>query len=229
MSADQKYIAQVSLLGRSSGFVKSLGGFRKQHHTVPDAINAATCGFLAKLCAEELAAEAEEFFQRTKSALGYKRADLSLDVASPTAVLTAKDFTFELAYQLAEVDPASYEVTRTLHGIRNGALLETAEFDALFARQFSSVVFALAKGVRVEDVIDAIEGLEDAPLRVHYPSDCRHCEISVDGVAAELLCDGATLEMRFPRPASPRELMQSFAAIRSAFALAKAPALAGLL
>jgi hypothetical protein len=75
---------------RGGGPVKTLGGFRKAHHTVPDAVNAATNAFLGKLCADDLAEEGEKFFQATKAALGYKRAQLTLEVASPTAVLTAK-------------------------------------------------------------------------------------------------------------------------------------------
>ena len=79
------------MVGRGGGLVKTLGGFRKAHHTVPDAVNAATNAFLGKLCAGDLAEEGEKFFQATKAALGYKRAQLTLEVASPTAVLTAKD------------------------------------------------------------------------------------------------------------------------------------------
>src|SRR6184192_4054860 len=72
-SADdpRTFISQVSLVGRGGGAVKALAGFKKSHHTVPDAVNAATQGFFAKLCAGELAAEAEDFFQRARAGLGY--------------------------------------------------------------------------------------------------------------------------------------------------------------
>ena len=224
------YVSRLSLVGRSTGLVKSLSGFRKQHHTVPDAVNAVTTAFLGKLCAGELAEEAEGFFQRSKAALAYKRTDLSLEVASPVAVLTAKDFTLELAYALERSNAAGYEVTRTLHGLRDGGLVARPEFNGLFAAMFTGMVFGLAKGVKVEAVIDAVEarGGEDG-LAVSYPSDCRHCVLIVDGVAAEVLCDGATLEMRFPKPGSPAELVAAFAAVRSAFALSRNRVLAGLL
>lgn len=218
--------------------VKQLRGFDKSRHTVPDAVNSATSAFLAKLCGPQLAEEAEEFFQRTKAALNYKRKDLGLDVTSPLAVLSAKDFTLEIAYALEASDPAGYGITRTLHTIKNGDLLRVAEFDELFAGQFSAIAFALKKGVRVEAVIDAVEGLDDdaespeargARLRVDYPSDCRECTLTIDGVDAAVVCDGATLEMRFERSGSPRELVEAFAAVRKAFALTKDRALAGLL
>jgi hypothetical protein len=241
-SADdpRTFISHVSLVGRGGGVIKKLRGFDKSRHTVPDAVNNATSGFLAKLCAGEIAEEAEDWFQRTKMALNYKRKDLALDVTSPTAVLSAKDFTLEISYALETGDPANYTVTRTLHSLKNGELLRVAEFDGLFAGQFSAISFALKKGVRVEAVIDAVEGLDDdahdqgesgksAKLSVDYPSDYRDCTLTADGIAAAVVCDGATLAMRFEKSGSPRELVEAFAAIRKAFALTKDRALAGLL
>jgi hypothetical protein len=226
----RSFISQVSLVGRSGGTVKSLRGFDKSRHTVPDVVNHATSGFLAKLCAPELASEAEELFQRTRTAMAYKRKDLSLDVTTPMAVLSARDFTLELLYALEEAEPAAYILTRTLHSLRNASLLDVAEFDTLFAGHFSSIHFMLAKGVRVEAVIDAVEALDDeAGLHVEYPSDCRSCTLTVNDVDATVVCDGATLEMQFPRAGSPKELVLAFAAARQAFALTKDKALAGLL
>jgi hypothetical protein len=228
--ASHSFVSRISLVGRSSGLVKNLSGFRKQHHTVPDAVNAATTAFLGKLCVAELAAEAERFFQRSKAAFAYKRTDLALEVTSPAAVLTARDFTFELAYALEPADPAGYGVVRTLHSLSDGELVARPAFNELFVTMFTGMVFALAKGVKVEAVIDAVEARGGADgLAVSYPSDCRQCVLQVDGVAAEVICDGATLEMRFPRPGSPAELVEAFAAVRSAFALSKNRVLAELL
>ncbi len=225
-----QFVSRISLVSRSHGKVKTLAGFKKQHHTVPDAVSAATTAFLGKLCAGELAAESEQFFQRTKEAMGYLRKDLALEVTSPSAVLTAKDFTLEIAYALQSADPADYEITRTLHSLRSGELASVPEFNDLFAALFGGIVFGLTKGARVEAVIDAVEEKGGAGgLTVSYPSDYRHCVLAVEGVAAEVICDGATLEMRFPRNGSPKELVETFAAVRSAFALTKDRVLAGLL
>lgn len=225
-----KFVSRLSLTGRSQGAVKALPGFRKQHHTVPDAVNAATSAFLGKLCAVELAAEGEDFFQRTKATLGYKRAEVSLEVTAPTATLTAKDFTLELAYALQPADPGSYEIVRTLHGLRDGELVARPEFNDLFAATFNGIVFGLTKNVKVEAVVDVVEARdEDDGLTVSYPSDCRHCVLMVAAVAAEVICDGATLEMRFPKNGSPQELVEAFTAVRAAFALTKNRVLAGLL
>ncbi len=243
-------VQQIRFVGRSGGAVKALGGFKKSHHSVPDAVNATTTAFLAKLCAGELAEEAEGFFQRSKEAFGYKRKELALDVTSPVAVLTAKDFSLELSYALEEGDPSAWELTRTLHGVTRSDFLGTEACAAVFGGLFSELVFGLTKGVSVEAVIDAIEGLEpeddDAGdvagdgdeeegaarggvLRVDYPSDCRHCVVSVEGVSATVKFEGAELAMVFPRSGGPQELLEGFAAVRAAFALTKNKALAGLL
>ena len=224
------FVQHVRFVGRSGGLVKALRGFKKSHHTVPDAVNVATSAFLAKRCADELVEEAEKFFQLARATFGYKRKELTLDVTSPNAVLMAKDFTFELAYALDEADPASYVSVRSLHGLRSSDFAATNECETVFAQQFSELAFVLTKGAPVEAVIDAVEGLEgDDTLTVEYPSDCRDCTLAVAGVSATVRFDGSELAMVFPRSGSPRELLEAFIVVRDAFALTKRPVLAGLL
>lgn len=215
-------IAGISFVGRSGGAVKTLAGFRKGHHTVPDAANAVTQAFLGKICAAELGGETEDLFQRARTGLGYKRKDLGLSLTPPTAALSAKDFTVDFSYALDERDPSRYVVTRMLHGLRNAELARTEAFAALFAGAFSEISFGLKKGARVEAVIDLIEHLDgEGGLAVDYPADCRECMIRVTGVAAAVRCTGAALEMVFPRAGSPGELMVEFAAVRGAFAVSR--------
>ncbi|HEX2101889.1 MAG TPA: hypothetical protein VHF69_14550 [Candidatus Synoicihabitans sp.] len=226
----EKLIAGVQLVGRSAGRVKQLGAFDKSRHVVPDAVNAATTAFLARLCAEDLRDEAEDLFQRARVALKYRRKDLSLDVTPPLAVLRAKHFTYELAYALMERTPEQFAVTRTLHQLTNPEVVGWPEFDELFARQFAEIGFLLKKGVQVEAVIDAVEALDDeTSLRVDYPSDCSSCTLQVQGVEATVVCDGASLAMQFPRPGSPRELLEAFEAVRATFTLSRQTTLAALL
>jgi hypothetical protein len=219
-------IAGISFTGRSGGPVKLLGGFRKGHHTLPDAANAVTNAFLGKICAGELGERAEELFQKVRTALGYKRKDVSLGLTPPLAVLTAKDFTVEIAYALEETEPTRYAVTQTLHSLRNGDLAQTEEFAGIFAAAFTEISFGLKQGARVEAVIDAIEALDgEGGLAVDYPADCRECLIHVTDIEARVRCTGGTMDIVFSRAGSPRELMAEFAAVRSAFAVS--PALAG--
>ncbi|MBL9189185.1 MAG: hypothetical protein JNK23_17015 [Opitutaceae bacterium] len=223
-----RVVASIAFVGRSGGQVKALAGFKKGHHTVPDAANATTNSFLGKICDAELADEAERLFQAVRAGLGYKRKDVALSVTSPLAVLTARDFTVEIFYALEERDAARYAVTTTLRELTDAALARNEEFARIFAGRFTEISLALKKGVRVEAVVDAIEGLDgEGGLGVSYPSDCSECTIRVDGVEAEVRCTGATLEVVFPRGAGPAELIEAFGAVREAFQISKA--LSGLI
>jgi hypothetical protein len=232
MEAPFSKISQVRLSGGGGGAVKSLRGFDKSRHSVPDAVNAATSGFLARLCAGELAEEAEAMFQKARAALGYKRAGISLELGAGQATLTTKDFCWELAYTLEPAEPARYALARTLHSLRSGDLARLDEFNTLFAGQFDAVVFDLVRGVRVEAVIDAVEALDpegEATMTVDYPSDCARCTLAVPGVAARVECDGASLALRLPRAGTPAECLREFEAVRAAFRLSRDGVLAGLL
>ncbi len=227
-----KTLSGISLVGRSEGLVKTLGGFRKDRHSVPDAVTATTQAFVARLGETELKEEAERMFQSARAAMGYKRTDISLGVSNGQAVLTTRDFVWELSLSQHEADPTRYVLMRTLHSLRKADVVQLPEFDGLWSGAFSTLIFALVKGVSVEAVIDAVEGLEPADARymqVNYPSDCHECTVTVAGVDAVVRCTGAALEVEFPRPGKPQELLERFAEIRDAFVLARAEALASML
>ncbi|MCC5025348.1 MAG: hypothetical protein J6386_22350 [Candidatus Synoicihabitans palmerolidicus] len=209
--------------------VKSLPGFKNGRHAVPDAVTPATRAFFARLCGELVAEEGEGWFQRARAELGYKRTELTLEVTSPVAVLTAKDFTFEIEYELCARDASSYGGRKTLHEM-DGGRVGAPVFEDLFAGQFSEIAFDLKKGVQVEAVIDAVEDLDgEGGLHVDYPSDYQSCTLRVEGEEAEVTCDGVSLAMIFPRTGAPMELVEAFCAVRRAFVLSKRTALAGLL
>lgn len=221
-------IAEIAFIGRSGGAVKTLPGFKKGHHTLPDVANAVTNGFLAKICESELASDAEQLFQGIREALGYKRRDLSLVVSSPVAMLQAKHFALEIQYALDETQPASYAVTTTLRNLDDAELARGAPLNDVFAGRFSEISFALQKGASVEAVVDAIESLDgEGGFLVTYPSDCHECTIRMAGVDAEVRCTGASLDLVFPRAGSPAELIAAFTLLREAFQISKV--LAGLI
>lgn len=225
MSAElpSSVIASICFVGRGGGQVKALAGFKKSHHSVPDAANAVTNAFLGKICGPELAEEAEALFQEARMGLGYKRRDISLSVTAPVATLAARDFQVEIVYALEESDPSRYAVTTTMRELCDLDVARGEAFGRIFAGKFSEISFGLKKGARVEAVIDAIEALDgEGGLNVQYPSDYRDCTISVTGVDAVVRCTGAAIEMVFPRGGAPAELVDGFLAVREAFQISKA-------
>lgn len=228
--ATKGLVSALCLRGYASGTVKSLGGFRKGQHSVPDAVNATTTAFLARLCADELAEEAEKVFQDARTACTYKRKDITLSVSSPSAELTARDFSLEISYGFDGDDASCWRRIWTLTGFTELEFLRGEACETLFAGRFSELSFSLSgRGSSVEALIDAVEGLEDSPLRVDYPSDCAHCILRVEGVDAEVRFDGAELTMVFQQAGSPAALLDGFLAVREAFRLSRDGVLAGIL
>jgi hypothetical protein len=221
-------IAAIDFIGRSHGAVKTLGGFKKSHHTLPDSANATTNAFLGKICAGELSLQAEQLFQKVRTGLDYKRKDLALTVTAPGAVLIAKDFAVEIIYALEASNPERYEVQTTLRELRDPKLARGGELAAIFHRMFSEISFGLKNRLQVEAMVDAIEALDDAAgLSVTYPSDCSTCTVTVAGVDAQVQCSEDSLAVVFRQAGSPRELIDGFEAIRSSFRVS--PELAGVI
>ncbi|MDR2981057.1 MAG: hypothetical protein LBV12_02285 [Puniceicoccales bacterium] len=229
--SESNYIQRIRMVGSTQGLVKNFAGFSKKHHVIPTAATPTTTAFLGKLCADELSTDCEAFFQKVRTALAYKRKDIALEIASPAALLVARDFTLEWLYALNESDPSEYTFTRSLHHVRSADIIDTDEFDELFPGAFDEIVFTLTKNVRVESVIDAIEAFDgnDNNLSVEYPSNCATCTLRVKDVPAEVVFTGSEIIMRFASAGSPRELLRAFAQVRHAFSLTKSTALFGLL
>jgi hypothetical protein len=214
---------------RSSGRVKALDGFDKARHSVPDSVCPATTAFLARLCARELGDDAERLFQAARAALGYKRREMELSVGSPTALLRTPDFSLEWNYELNDLDASEWMLTKILSP-SSGDIVRRPAFEGLFSGQFTDLVFTFSGAADIEAVIDAVEDLDAVSgLRVDYPSDCRECVLSVEGVSAHVKIEPASLRMAFPKNGSPAELLDGFVAVRDRFRLAKQGILAGLL
>jgi hypothetical protein len=64
-------------------------------------------------------------------------------------------------------------------------------------------------------------------LSVDYPSSCAECSVRIQGVDADIVIDGATLEARIGRMSTASDLLRVFAASRSRFEASER--LAGLL
>ncbi|MCC5838967.1 MAG: hypothetical protein JJT96_02495 [Opitutales bacterium] len=211
-------LARLVLEGVQSGEVRRLPGFRKGLHTVPDRVTPTTEAFLGKLCAPELEGEGEALFREARATFGYKRRDLSFSVSGPTGMLAARHFTLEKTYALDPSDPSLYLLTHRLAQLRGADPDLPAKLDALFPALFSTLLFPLDEAVSVEGLIDGVEALdENSPLTVDYPPDCRECTIRVPGVAAEAICNGHSLALRFPGLHGPTEIFTAFGQVRSAF------------
>ena len=220
-AAEDSVVRRVCLRGYTEGKVMRFPAFNRKRHHVPSNLSSAAREFFARLCEPELAAETEAFFQRIRGAMGYKRKEISLTMEAAAAVLETRDFVLEWEYALDERDPTSYRLSRSLRFLRVLGDEEWGVLDETLGDLFSDVSVELKARLSVEAVIDAVEALDPGLCRmeVNYPSDCHQCTLRVPGVDAEVVYNGASLEMHFPRKMESGVLWNAFDSVRKSFDL----------
>ncbi|MDR1498618.1 MAG: hypothetical protein LBS59_09530 [Puniceicoccales bacterium] len=227
-------IQQIQWVGTSRSLVKNLPAFDKKRHSVPETASPTTAAFLSKLIAPQINADAETFFQKTRTALEYKRTDISLSSGTGSALLTTRDFSIEWNSTLDPSNPSEWSRSFTLHSLHKLSVLESPRFNALLDAAFTTLEFTLHKPVCIEAVIDAVEALDPTPetgappIEITYPSHYAYCTLHVHGISATVVFSGSGLRMEFAQPGSPKELADAFDRTRHAFDLTGSASLSSL-
>lgn len=206
-------IRNIRFAGCESGSIKSLPGFRKGLHTVPERYTESADQFVGKVSAPALEEEAEAFFQQARQVLGYKRREITLTTEPPLALLQTPDFALETSYRLDPDEPTCFLCERVLTRA-DLAFLATPESETLFLNLFDRLEIELEKALSVEALIDAIEDEPEKGIQVNYPSDCSSCSLRFSGLAFELVATSHRLTIRLPQGGSPPMLIDAYEHLR---------------
>ncbi len=207
-------LGSSSFEGTVSGQVKQLSGFKKGIHRVPEMVNDTTNRFLAKICETDLVEMSESLYQRLRAGLNYKRRDLNLSIESPVALLSGKEFTFEILYGLASKAPSTYQMITTLSGLNHVGILKSTVFNEICHGLFSRFSYGLTDAVQIEEVIDAIEAYSKPGIRVEYPSDCRECFVFLEGFSGHIQFTRFSLDILLCTKSSPKTFLGGFESLR---------------
>jgi len=191
-------LARASFWGFVSGSVKGLKGF-KRHHRVPDNVCNATRGFVQQVGSDDLREAAESIHSAIKSHFSYRRRDLELSEDDGAVTIMTPQFTVNITMGIDDDDPSQYEIATEVTDIRDPAVLDTEAFATVFDDVFDRIVFRLSDSMPIENIIDAIEAIDDSDLiSVTYPPNADQCTIWAKGLTGELVFDGQeiTIKMR---------------------------------
>jgi hypothetical protein len=184
----------VHILGARTGIVKALLGYRKNFHRIPVALpDAAYERQFIGICAADLDRLVRDLFD------------------SHASTLNTTDFTLDLAYALDVREPADYQITYDLHGIRDIGVFADEPLNAVFAGIFNRIAFRFPKAVAMETLIDELEAMPGGASGLLYPPDCRECLVSLPGLLGNVRLTSAQMEVIHPSATSPAELVQTFA------------------
>lgn len=186
--AQKPVIAQlkrVNLDGYIKDKIRTLSGFKKYYHTVPDEINDKTQQFVAKIGTTEVQEEADRLFKTIRQSLHYNRRDIELKREKGHAAILCKDFDVDVFIMQDMQNPRQYLLKTEIYNIRTPSIIMSDEFNRAFKNSFSELGFQFDNLIDIENIIDKIETLNSPNIDIEYPSDCSSCKIflkSFDGV-----------------------------------------------
>jgi len=162
------------LEGTETGAIRSLDGFSRGYHKVPDRLSDSADGWCNRMLADTVAKELQTLYQSARDVLHLKRKDLRKEVDT----LDAPAFRYIVETGQNPEDPTEYFITRRLE-LRQSWTAHREALDELFSDEFQQLVVEFdsmddsfdALVDRLEDIADASGGEvddDDRHQRVTY-------------------------------------------------------------
>ena len=204
-------LKNVIFSGEESGSVKTLKGFQK-HHSMPEVVNHATESFLNSISQEELEEFGQHFFKGLRDSFGYKRKEIELTEETEGTSIITIDFTLNLSIALAPEDATRYRLRFEVEEIQNFDAVDSPAFNTVFKETFNSLSVLYNQFFNIEELVDAIEGIEDRELiSVDYPGDLSSCTIQIEGLSSKIRVMANTFRIIYDYKVEPKVLIDDLA------------------
>jgi hypothetical protein len=203
-------LKRILFRGEETGRVKSLSGFSRGYHRVPNTVNDATERFVAKIGQEEVNMKAERLYEQIKKEFDYKRKDIDMKSGGGSASIICKDFDVDISLSLNPNDPSEYLLKIETNNFRSPEIVKSRIFNKVFERIFTSLVFEFTQQINTVEIIDAIEELNDESISIEYPSNEITCTIKMKGVDGVINISPGEFCITYDNPVQPIVLVESF-------------------
>jgi hypothetical protein len=138
------------LEGTETGAIRSLNGFSRGYHKVPDRLSDSADGWCNRLLADTVAEELQTLYQNAREVLHLKRKDLRKEADT----LDAPAFRYTVETGQNPEDPSEYYIMRRLE-LRQGWAAHREALDGLFSDEFQQLV------VEFDSMDDSFDALVD--------------------------------------------------------------------
>ncbi len=202
-------LREVRLYDEQAVAVRKLSGFRKGHH-VPDRVTDATESFVATISEKDISDDLDEVHDALRGAFEFKRKDLQVEVARGGGSIITPYFDYEVTVSLDPDDPSGVVWRREVHNIREPDKVQSDEFDDVFRGLFDTLEFSSGRALKIEEIVDQIEALDNDEISVTYDKNLEWCTISVDGIDATIRVTKRSISIVRSAVSTPKLLIQSF-------------------
>ncbi len=204
--------ANISFISEENGTVKSLPGFIKGSHTVPNRVSHNADTFIKNIGQRLVDVEISEISQQLQKELKYTRTKIKATTDSGSGSIETHDFDYSIYIYQSESDPGIYLLSRTLEYIKNPEIINNPLFNQIFDNKFDNLRFATPKRINIIKLIDKIEELNDNDIfQVDYdPSDLSNCTISIANNNLFIFVTKDAFSFRSDIKCSPLELVEEY-------------------
>ncbi len=214
-SSDHEKIGDIALVNEQRTLIRSLSGFRKKNHKVPDECNDRTQAFVAKLANEELGEDLDARFAEFRKHLGFKRVDLAVsDPDCGTGVISTPWFEYRITVAQATDDATEAIFRRQVTEFRKTASLLSSEFATVFGKLFNTVELAPPEPIDIEAFIDSIEDRENSDLSLEFDRSVTWCQLTTPRIPGILCVETDCVALTTPQPELPSQLLEAFFSFR---------------
>lgn len=189
--------------------VRSLTGFRASYK-VPKEVSSYVSDWIAKIASEDVKERVNARFQEIKTALQLKRKEIEV---VDDRILT-KDFEYSI-WCTQDADSAGEAVFYEELSSVSPEMLFDEDLNDLFEGNFEEMVLHPKAKINVDDVIDAIEDLDDAGLTVEYEPGTESCTVTVHATKVKLFITGTSVRVETKMKSNPQGLVTAFTESRA--------------
>ncbi|NUB24273.1 hypothetical protein GAY30_04990 [Azospirillum brasilense] len=141
-----------------TGSIRSLNGFERRYHTVPDKLSTSADNWVQRLLKDQVEEELQNIYLRTKGELGVRRRDLRKE----TGDLTTPVFRYMIITGQNPEDPSEYIIQRRLE-LRQGWTAKKSEIEAIFGGDFDRIIIELdCTNLSFDKLVDRLEDIAAA-------------------------------------------------------------------
>jgi hypothetical protein len=199
--------ANMSLVHRQMVNVRHLRGFRKTH-SIPTRKMESTSRFIGTLVRPELDADLTSIHRQLRSELNLKRKDMEVGIDPyGCGILTTTKFRYQHSFEMSENHCDQLTQLRQLDDIFDLNLLVTAEFESVFGNRFHGIEIDFGIEIEVEELIDAIEEMDDSDLNLDYNLEATQCNVELNGIPEVLSFESQGIRLHNHRNVSSSQLI----------------------
>jgi len=191
--------------------VKSLRGFRKGVHHVPQYASSSAHGFIHSIAEDELREDVDEVFRALRTHFKFKRKDLTLSPPEDGgASILTPDFDYHVSVRLDEDDLSQVVWCREVSNVRAPDVIESDSFNDVFDDKFDTIELRFDGVVDIEELITRMEDVLPDDVSLDYGTDDSYCELVPEHASYRIRIESKTLSVVRDHRTSPRQLLLDF-------------------